>query len=552
MISKGICMKLGHGKARGLSTLAVTLALAACGGGGDDVGIGLTGGSSGGGGGGTGGGSGGGGGSTTWVQGVFSPYQQFESRCAAPRRDTDINGNLWPDVQGTTADENFFLRSYSNDTYLWYDEIVDRDPETFADPIDYFDVLKTEELTPSGNPKDDFHFTRDTDEWQALAQSGVSAGYGAQFAVIEARPPRQIVVAFTNPNTPATDAGLERGAEVLRIDGVDAVNGTDLDTLNGGLFPGAANEVHQFEVRDPDGTVRTFSMTSASIETTPVQNAGTLPAPNSDVGYMLFNDHIATSEQLLVDAITELRDAGITDLVLDVRYNGGGFLAIAAQLAYMIGGPTQTGGRTFELLQFNDKYPSTNPVTGDPLSPIPFIDVTLGFAPPTTAGQDLPFLDLNRVFVLTGSETCSASEAIMNGLRGVNVEVIQIGSTTCGKPYGFYPRDNCGTTYFTIQFRGVNDQNFGDYADGFSPANTTGTLGVALPGCSVGDDFSAALGDPNEARLAAALQYRNSNTCPTPSGAGAPPEVSRLRLGADDAVSLPREPWRENRLMGLP
>ena len=49
------------------------------------------------------------------------------------------------------------------------------------------------------------------------------------------------------------------------------------------------------------------------------------------------------------------------------------------------------------------------------------------------------------------------------------MQVIEIGSTTCGKPYGFYPQDNCGTTYFSIEFRGVNDQGFGDYTDGFSP-----------------------------------------------------------------------------------
>ena len=58
--------------------------------------------------------------------------------------------------------------------------------------------------------------------------------------------------------------------------------------------------------------------------------------------------------------------------------------------------------------------------------------------------------------------TCSASESIINGLRGVNVQVIQIGSTTCGKPYGFYPEDNCGTTYFSIQFKGVNAAGFGE------------------------------------------------------------------------------------------
>ena len=66
----------------------------------------------------------------------------------------------------------------------------------------------------------------------------------------------------------------------------------------------------------------------------------------------------------------------------------------------------------------------------------------------------------------------------MNSLRGVDVEVIQIGSTTRGKPYGFYPTDNCGTTYFTIQFRASNAKGFGDYSDGFSPANTAGVQGV--------------------------------------------------------------------------
>ena len=91
-------------------------------------------------------------------------------------------------------------------------------------------------------------------------------------------------------------------------------------------------------------------------------------------------------------------------------------------------------------------------------------------------------MNLSRVYVLTGGTTCSASESIINGLRGVDVEVIQIGSTTCGKPYGFYPEDNCGTTYFSIQFKGVNAAGFGDYADGFSPSNTSGAAARRVPG----------------------------------------------------------------------
>jgi hypothetical protein len=151
--------------------------------------------------------------------------------------------------------------------------------------------------------------------------------------------------------------------------------------------------------------------------------------------------------------------------------------------------------------------------------------------------------------VLTGSNTCSASESIINSLRGVGVEVIQVGSRTCGKPYGFYPEDNCGTTYFTIQFQGVNEQGFGDYADGFSPQNSVGTQTTPIPGCSVADDFTHALGDPAESRLAAALAYRNFGvaSCPAPTGLGGP-GISKPSLDAGEG-QISKSPLRENRIL---
>jgi hypothetical protein len=169
----------------------------------------------------------------------------------------------------------------------------------------------------------------------------------------------------------------------------------------------------------------------------------------------------------------------------------------------MIAGLGKTAGRTFELQQFNDKHPMSDPVTGAGISPTLFFTTTLGFA--VNAGTPLPSLGFSRVYVLTGPGTCSASEAILNGLSGVDVQVFQIGKTTCGKPYGFYPEDNCGTTYFSIQFRGVNAKGYGDYADGFAPGATT-TAG--FPGCTVSDDFGHALGDAAEAQLATALGGR--------------------------------------------
>jgi carboxyl-terminal processing protease len=99
-------------------------------------------------------------------------------------------------------------------------------------------------------------------------------------------------------------------------------------------------------------------------------------------------------------------------------------------------------------------------------------------------------------------------------LRGVDVEVILIGEATRGKPYGWYALDNCGTTYSTIQFKGSNAKGFGDYSDGFIPVVSADLSGAEITGCEVADDLSHALGDANEARLAAALGYIETGSCP--------------------------------------
>jgi len=262
-------------------------------------------------------------------------------------------------------------------------------------------------------------------------------------------------------------------------------------------------------------------MTSANITKTPIQKVKTIATDTGKVGYFLFNDHIATAEKGLFDAITYLKSAEINDLILDLRYNGGGYLAIANQLSYMIAGPTAAAGKIFERMQFNDKHPATNPITGAAINGIPFYSTTIGLSSMSN-NTPLPSLKLNngssgnnRVFIITGNDTCSASESIMNTLIGLNIEVIQIGSKTCGKPYGFYPADNCGTTYFTVQFKGINNKGFGDYADGFTPRTTANENANMAMGCLIDDDLEYELGDENEKRIAAALYYRNSNNCPS-------------------------------------
>lgn len=452
---------------------------------------------------------------SSFVPGEFLPSNTFKDLCAVPRTSDEFN-----DSQGTTLDENQWLRSFSHDTYLWYDEIEDLDPANYG-TLEYFDLLRTTELTESGVPKDEFHFTMDTEDFAALTQTGSIVTYGAELAVLNRFPPREVFVAFTEPNSLATSAeiNLQRGERILEVDGIDLINANsqdNVDALNAGLFPSTVGETHDFLIQDRDtGALRKVTMTAQASVTDPVQNVKVIDTARGPVGYLTFNTHIDTAEAQLFNAFTTFEIAGVTDLVLDMRYNGGGLLVIANQLASMIAGPAATSGMTFEELKFNDKHREFDPVTGTPLGPDYFRQTTAGRGS-SQAGRILPALNLSRVFVLSGPGTCSASESIINGLRGIDIEVVLIGDTTCGKPYGFYPFDNCGTTYFTTQFRGANAKDFSAYSDGFSPANMVNPTGVAVAGCAVLDDFSKPLGDPEEASFATALDYMENGGCPSP------------------------------------
>ena len=131
--------------------------------------------------------------------------------------------------------------------------------------------------------------------------------------------------------------------------------------------------------------------------------------------------------------------------------------------------------------------------------------------------------------MLTQGGTCGATEALINGLRGVDVEVVQIGTATCGRPYATAPVQNCGHTYLPIDQVISNEKGFSGYGDGFVPG---GTGANGLPGCRVVDDLAHELGDPKEALLAAALHHAETGACPASDDEEAPAVV-------------PLAPWRE-------
>ena len=433
-----------------------------------------------------------------WQEGTFCPSKNFYQYCADPDKSASPEAR-----QGIYVDENNWLRSWSHETYLWYDEIEDVDPACCANPEDYFQLMKTTEEISPGKPKDRFHFSESTREYRRLSNKGITAGYGARLKVLKRSPPRNVAVAYTEPGSPATaaDVNLVRGTRVLRIDGIDIVNSNnadDINKINAALNP-SLGDTHTFTVKDPGASSpeRSVTMTAREITVHPVQNEYVLTNSNGDrVGYMLFNTHIDTAVQPLIDAgNTFLEGGGVDDLVVDLRYNSGGFLYIAQVIASIIAG-SAGDGKNFAEIQYNDKKESRHR---------PFADA---FEDKDGTMHRLPALGLARLFVLTTPATCSASEMIINSLRGIDIEVIVIGSSTCGKYYGFIPMDNCGTTYSTIQLRAVNDKGVADYDDGFPPK------------CSVADnDFDRRLGDPQESLLKTALAYQANGACPSSSSA---------------------------------
>lgn len=170
--------------------------------------------------------------SDTWKMGVFNKASDYANKCEMPRTGIDpATNSVYADKKGSVKDENNFLRSWSNDTYLWYSEIEDINPANYSDPLQYFELLKTEAVTPSGVEKDQFHFTSDSAEWYAVSETGVSAGYGFELSWISNTPPRTAVIAYTEPGSPAANADIFRGAKIIKVDGYDFVNGNDATTI---------------------------------------------------------------------------------------------------------------------------------------------------------------------------------------------------------------------------------------------------------------------------------------------------------------------------------
>ncbi|MBR7800715.1 DUF4214 domain-containing protein [Undibacterium fentianense] len=427
------------------------------------------------------------------------PVKDITSNLASPPNVENLAGVCVPTAEKSWA------RGHLDEVYLWYKEIVEVPINAQLSPAEYFDSLLV-------RSKDKFSFTSPQATIDDYFQSGTSYSYGYSLQ----RQGTRLRVLFVEPGSPADRAGIKRGTTIAAVDNTSLAQPAN-EVQYAALYPSKV-ETHSFTIVEAGSSVsRTISMQSASLAKAPVLESKVLTDNGKKIGYLVFNDHIRTAEQALINSITSFREAGIDELVLDVRYNGGGYLYIADELAAMIGG-SRTAGNIFETLIYNDKRPEMS------------AGATSWFYAYDTKNRPLPWLNLSRVFVLTSSRTCSASESIINGLSPF-MDVILIGENTCGKPYGFRQTNNCGLAYFAIEFSGVNAVGKGDYVNGFAPK------------CQVPDDLEHLLGDMNEKRLAAAISYAKTGQCPAATSIYSP---ALPPVGPSERDPYP---WRSIRLV---
>jgi carboxyl-terminal processing protease len=378
----------------------------------------------------------------------------------------------------TTLSQNLFVRDVLDEYYLWYQQLPRVNPSNYASPEAYLDAVRFRPL--------DETFSYITSQSSNEAFYGESQFVGFGFSTQTAGLEMRVLQVF--PDSPASEAGLARGDRITQINGQGVPQLIESGAIGGAFGASDIGVTSAIVFRTRGGEERRASMTKRVVTIPTVSLTRTFIVDGRTVGYLFFRNFVNPSYQALDDAFAALREAGVTELVLDVRYNGGGLVDVAVHLASLVGGvPTQ--GRVLATFQHNDKKTALN--------------------------EDLRFesaaaqaLSLSRLFVVTTRSSASASELVINSLRP-HIPVVVIGDSTYGKPVGQYGFTFCDKVLAPVAFKLVNANGEGDFFGGIPPD------------CRAADDVEHDLGSAEEASLAEALTFVRTGACSAPQTARA-------------------------------
>lgn len=399
-----------------------------------------------------------------------------------------------------------------NEWYLFPDLLASStDPAGFSNIDDYVDAL----VEPARAQSRDRFFTYVTSIRQedAYYEQGMSAGLGVRFGLDSAA--RRLYVLEAYEGAPGLAAGMDRGTEVIAIGTTNA----DLQAVSalyasGGsravsdaMGPNTSGTTRVLQLRQPDSSVLTVSVTKRDFTLPPVSSrygAKVIDDGGRRVGYINLRTFVVTADPALRAAFDMFKAQGITDVIVDLRYNGGGLVSVAELFSDLLN--AQRAGQVQNRVTYRESKASENSVQ------------------PFTA-QPQAIAATKVAFIGTGS-TASASELVINAQRpylGANAALI--GSNTYGKPVGqiALDRPECDDRLRAVAFRTENSQRDGDYY--------TGLAGRMEKTCQASDDISYQLGDPRESSIRTALDFLAGRVCaPIQTGGVAQQSVASRRI----------------------
>lgn len=388
---------------------------------------------------------------------------------------------------------NTWILDVMKDVYYWNTQLP-VNPDKSKTPDLFFASLK--------NSQDRFSWIKDNFQKLLKSLQGVTKEAGYEFTLYRASQTNTNLVAqvvYIKPNSPAAVAGLLRG------DVIDLINNQQLTQENYLTLLEQINSNHSITYRpytastNSVGAQKTISLTVLEYAENPNFLDKVITVNNRKVGYYVYNlfstGPTSSSTQYndeMDDVFSRFKSAGITDLVLDLRFNSGGAETATINLASLIGKNIDPS-KIFAKRQYNATL--TNQFLNDPTYGAEFF-----LSKFKSKSQNIGSQLLNsRVYILTGWRSASASELLINGLKPY-MDVFLIGDETVGKNVGsisFYepndPKNNWGMQPIVVKSFNSLDQS--DYSNGFSPNISNLDNGVQWP-----------LGDTRETLLSLALQ----------------------------------------------
>lgn len=387
----------------------------------------------------------------------------------------------------TTTSQTLFVRDVMADLYYWNTEIPQVNAAQFNSPEAYLDRVRFRPLDES------FSYIGLRAVQDAYYSSSQFIGFG--FSHRFDGEGLQLSQVF--PDSPASEAGLRRGEVITAINGRTVRDLLAAGQLNAALGPSEEGYGVDIRVRSADDT-RDARMVKRPVTIPTVSHLSLYEVDGRKVGYLFFRNFVEPSIPALDEAFAALRGEGVTELVLDLRYNGGGLVSVARHLASLVGG-SRTDGQVMAEYFHNSRNASRNEV--------------IRFEPREHA------LPLERLVVVTSRASASASEMIVNSLRPF-LPVITVGDATYGKPVGQYGINFCEKVLYPVAFTLRNALGQGDYFGGIAAD------------CSAGDDLTRQIGDPDEASLKEALHVVRTGECSAPLLEDSATARRRATLGA--------------------